>query len=188
MKKSMYSGLGSRLRSGLIVFSVVAITYAGWEAQAIEWTKITSVDGKISVLLPSAVDKSRRTQVDSTAAGKVETVFGIYEGDGILVSGSGSGIPGIAKLLGANVLFNNSKKRLLAAAEGQETSFAERTVGPHPARHLKYTGKNEEGEYIGEALLVLIDKRMYIIQVAMHKQTPENMAIRDKIAESIQAN
>ena len=58
----------------------------------------------------------------------------------------------------------------------------------HPARVLEYKGTNELGPYTGEALFVLFDKRIYIIQAVMHKKTPDNVAIRDKIADSIQAH
>jgi hypothetical protein len=119
----------------------------------------------------------------------VETTFGTYVGDGIVLSGSGSAIPGLAKMLvGENGLFNSSKKRLLAKAFGQEVSFKEIKVGEFPARLLDYKNQPDTPEYTGKAAFILIGKRMYVLNAVLTKDTPENLAMRDKLANSIETH
>jgi hypothetical protein len=188
MKKSMFRVSGSRLLSGLIIAGVCAISFGGMEARGVEWVRIKSEDGKLSAEFPSEV-QNYQTQTETTVAGKVETTFGTYDGDGILMSGSGSGIPGLAKMLvGEGGLFNSSKKRLLAAANGEETGWKETKIGEFPARILDYKNKPGTEAYVGKAAFILIGKRMYTLNAVMTKETPENQAMVDRLANSIETH
>jgi hypothetical protein len=189
MKKSMFRVLGSRFLSGFVLAAVGGLLFAGiGDAQGVEWVRIKSADGKISAEFPSEV-QNLQTMTETTAAGKVETTFGVYDGDGVLLSGSGSGIPGLAKMLvGEGGLFNSSKKRLLAAGNGEEVSWKETKIGEFPARILEYKNKAGTEVYTGKAAFILIGKRMYVLNAVMTKETPENQAMVDRLANSIETH
>jgi hypothetical protein len=188
MKKSTIKVSGGLLRGGLILGVLSAFVFTGFEASGVEWVRIKSKDGKLSAEFPSEVQQVQ-TETETTAAGKVETTFGTYVGDGIVLSGSGSGIPGLAKMLvGESGLFNSSKKRLLAKAYGQEVSWKETKVGEFPARVLDYKNQDGSPAYTGKAAFILIGKRMYVLNAVLTKDTPENLAMRDKLANSIETH
>ncbi|MEM7147022.1 MAG: hypothetical protein AAF591_18020 [Verrucomicrobiota bacterium] len=188
MKKSMFRGMGSRLVGGLVLSVIFVGGGVLMEAWGVEWVRIKSQDGKLSAEFPKEV-QNYQTQTETTAAGKVVTTFGVYDGDGILLSGSGSGVPGLAKMLvGEGGIFNGSKKRLLGPANGEEVSWKETTIGGYPARILEYRNKPGTEAYTGKAAFILVGKRMYTLNAVLTKDTPENQAMVDRLANSIETH
>ncbi|MEM8955673.1 MAG: hypothetical protein AAGD22_16080 [Verrucomicrobiota bacterium] len=189
MKNSLFRGIRSHRPVGVIVL-LAALVGSGQlgEAWGVEWVRIKSADDKLSAEFPKEV-QNYQTQTETTAAGKVVTTFGVYEGDGILLSGSGSGVPGLAKMLvGEAGIFNSSKKRLLGPANGEEVSWKETTIGGYPARILEYKNKAGTEAYAGKAAFILVGKRMYTLNAVLTKDTPENQAMVDRLANSIEAH
>jgi hypothetical protein len=156
-----------------------------------EWERVASKDGKLSALFPADIQNNSQTQTDSTPAGKVTSYFGEYYGDGIMIAGSGADIPMLARVAGNKAIFDGSKKTFLEQAKGTETSFEETTVAGAPARELIYKGDAYQGKgdpYLGRALFIIVNKRMYVINSVISKPTPQNKAAEEKLLNSIEVS
>jgi hypothetical protein len=171
------------IRSTLLAGLLSLTGHFTHQANAEDWVRVSSQDGKVSVLFPTDIQKNLKTQVDSTAAGKVESRFGDHMGDGIIFTASGSELPFLARAAGSNIIFNNAKKNFLKQAEGTEVSFTETSVGGAPARTLVYTGPN----YKGHALFTIVNKRLYVINSQISKPSAANSAAEKKLFDSVQA-
>ena len=157
--------------------------------KAAEWKRVTSADGKISALFPVDIRDNPQQQTDRTPAGKVTTFFGEFTGDGILLAGSTSQIPILARAAGEKAIFDGSKKTFLDAAQGTETSFKQTTVAGTPARLLTYKGKAYRGKgnpYQGKALFIIVNKRMYVVNSVLTKASDKNRAATEKLFGSIE--
>ena len=158
-------------------------------AQAEEWKRVSSKDGKISALFPEDIRDNPQTQVDKTAAGKVTSYFGEFYGDGYLLAGSGADIPMLARAAGQNRVFDASKGTFLEQAKGTETSFKEIKVGDAPARELIYKGDAYQGKgdpYEGRALFIMVAKRMYVINAVITDKNATTEAAAKKLFDSIE--
>jgi hypothetical protein len=156
-----------------------------------DWKRVSSKDGKISALFPVDIRKNLQTQTDRTLAGKVESRFGEFYGDGIMLAGSASDLPKLALAAKDQKVFESSKKTFLAQAKGKETSFKESTVAGVPARVLLYKGDAYQGKgkpYEGRAVFMIVNKRMYILNSVISKATAANKASEKKLFGSIQVS
>jgi hypothetical protein len=156
-----------------------------------DWKRVSSKDGKLSALFPTDIKENLQTQTDKTIAGKVTSYFGEYYGDGILLAGSGADIPLLARAAGDSAIYDGSKKTFLDEAQGTEISFKEITVSGVPARELIYEGAAYRGEgepYQGRAYLIMVNKRLYVINSVITKPTPENKADEEKLLTSIEVS
>jgi hypothetical protein len=171
------------IRSTLFAALLSLTGHFAHQANAEDWVRVSSRDEKVSVLFPTDIQKTLKTQVDKTAAGKVESRFGDYMGDGIIFTASGSELPFLARAAGERIIFNNSKKTFLKQAEGTEVSFTETAIGGAPARALIYTGPN----YKGRALFTIVNKRLYVINSQISKPSAANSAAEKKLFDSVEA-
>ncbi len=157
-------------------------------AGAADWVRLYSEDRRVSVEFPEDVMDRLQTQIEKTAAGDVTTNFATWTGDGIVFGASGSKVPGLAFLAGKNTIFNQTKKKLLAKANGAETGYQEIVFGGHPARILDYkSGPGASASYTAKAILLLVGKKMYTVTSVITKDTAANRALEDRMAETIQA-
>ncbi|MGI9244213.1 MAG: hypothetical protein ACR2RV_25670 [Verrucomicrobiales bacterium] len=160
-------------------------------AVAEDWKRVTSKDGKISALFPVDIRKNPKTQVDRTLAGKVESKFGEYYGDGIMLAGSGSDIPRLALAASDKRIFESSKKTFLAQAKGKELSFKASKLAGVTAWVLLYKGDAYQGKgepYQGRAFFLIVNKRMYVLNSVISKATPANKASEKKLFDSVKVS
>jgi hypothetical protein len=160
-------------------------------AMAEDWKRVSSKDGKISALFPVDIRKNVQTQTDRTLAGKVESKFGEFYGDGIMLAGSGSDLPKLALAASDQRVFESSKKTFLAQAQGKESSFKAATVAGVPARVLLYKGDAYQGKgkpYKGRAVFLIVNKRMYVINSVISKANDATRASQKKLFDSIKVS
>ena len=156
-----------------------------------DWKRIKSKDSKISALFPVDIRKNPQTQTDRTIAGKVESKFGEYYGDGIMLAASASDLPRLALAAKDQKIFESSKKTFLSQAKGKESSFKPSTIAGVPARVLLYKGDAYQGRgepYEGRAVFMIVNKRMYVINSVISKGTAANKASEKKLFDSIQVS
>ncbi len=168
-----------------LILSTVLICPA---LQAGEWERINSKDGKISALFPKGIRDKAQTQIDKTPAGKVKSTFGEHYGNGILIAGSAADLPRLARTAGNKKVFSGSKKTFLNQAQGTEISFTKTTVDGVPAWALTYKGTAYRGKgqpYQGQALFVIVNKRIYIFNAVTTKPSSNNQALEKKLFTSI---
>jgi hypothetical protein len=92
-------------------------------------------------------------------------------------------------MLGENIVFNTTKKKMMAKGDGVEVSYKEVEFGGQPARILDYkSGPQATTAYTAKAILLLVDKRMYTVTSAITKDSPENQALEEKMADTIQVH
>ncbi|MFK5923991.1 MAG: hypothetical protein QM496_17585 [Verrucomicrobiota bacterium] len=172
----------------ILSFLILSTTLFCHSLQAEEWKRINSKDGNISALFPKGIQDKAQTQIDKTPAGKVKSTFGEYYGNGILIAGSAADLPRLARAAGHKNIFNGSKKTFLDQAKGTELSFTKTTVDDVPAWSLTYKGAAYRGKgepYQGQALFVIVDKRIYIFNAVTTKPSTENQALEKKLFTSI---
>jgi hypothetical protein len=160
-------------------------------AMAEDWKRIASKDGKISALFPVDIRKDAKTQTDRTLAGKVESKFGEFYGDGIMLAGSASDLPRLALAVSDQRVFESSKKTFLAQAKADELSFKASTVAGVAARVLLYKGDAYQGKgepYQGRAVFMIVNKRMYILNSVISKANAANKASEEKLFGSIRVS
>lgn len=172
-------------------FLIFFATFTSPSLRAGEWERISSKDDNISALFPKGIRDKTQTQIDKTPAGKVKSIFGEHHGHGILIAGSGADLPRLARSAGNKMIFSGSKKTFLDQAKGTETSFTKTTVDGVPAWSLIYKGAAYRGKgqpYQGQALFVIVNKRIYIFNVVTTKPSAENRELKKKLFTSIKVN
>ena len=160
-------------------------------AMAEDWKRVASKDGKVSALFPVDIRKNLQTQTDRTLAGKVESKFGEFYGDGIMLAGSGSDLPRLALAASDKKVFESTKKTFLSQAKGKQLSFKASTVAGLPAWVLLYKGDAYQGKgkpYQGRAVFMIVNKRMYILNSVISEATAENKAAEKKLFGSIKVS
>ena len=167
-------------------------------ANAEEWHRIPSVDGRASVMFPVPLDENKvRTTVDKTPAGKATTRRLEYQDEGMLFTISGTVLPGLAiQLAGETTIMKKSKEGLLSKAYSKEASYVQYDglKGPK-AMLLKYDSANlkKEGHpgFKGFAVLFVLGKKLYVVNSMLENGTDEatqdeNLAAQEKLLKSIE--
>jgi hypothetical protein len=167
-------------------------------ANAEEWHRIPSVDGRASVMFPIPLDENKvRTTVDKTPAGKATTRMLEYQDEGMLFTISGTELPGLAvQLAGETTIMKKSKEGLLSKAYSKEASYVQYDglKGPK-AMLLKYDSANLQKEghpgFKGFAVLFLLGNKLYMVNSMLENGTDEttqdeNLAAQEKLLKSIE--
>ncbi len=159
-------------------------------AAAEEWYRIESADGRASVLFPNPADDLTEL-VSKTPAGSIVTRVAEHQGDGILMSISGSTLPRLAVMFaGPNILFSNAKGSVLHEAFGREISSESIEIeNADAAMELRYEAADFEDEdhpgYTGLAVFVIDGKQLYVVNSMISKRTADNQAMQAKLLGSI---
>lgn len=159
-------------------------------ASAEEWYRVESADARASVLFPNPADELTEL-VDKTPAGAVVTRVAKHQGDGILMSISGSTLPKLAvRFAGPNIIFSNAKGGVLKEAFGKEVSSRRIEVeNADAALELRYEAVDFEDEahpgYTGLAVFVMDGTHLYVVNSMLSKNTPDNQAMQAKLLGSI---
>jgi hypothetical protein len=192
-----------KIQNALIASTIsLSITFHALpgNANAEEWHRISSVDGRASVMFPVALDENKvRTSVERTPAGKATTRMLEYQDEGMLFTISGTELPGLAiRLAGKTTILKKSKEGLLSKAYSKETSYVEYDVLKGPkAMLLKYDSANLQKEghpgYNGFAVLFVLGKKLYVVNSMLEKGTDgatrdKNLAAQEKLLKSIKIN
>ena len=180
-----------RYRIAFATILVAGATLPTPSVMADDWKRVTSKDGKVSALFPIDIRKNLQSQTDRTLAGKVESKFGEFYGDGIMLAGSASDLPRLALAAKDQRVFESSKKTFLAQAKGKEMSFKASTVAGIPARVLLYKGDAYQGKgkpYQGRAVFMMVNKRMYVLNSVISKANVANKASEKKLFESVRVS
>jgi len=167
-------------------------------ANAEEWHRISSVDGRASVTFPVPLDEDEvKTTVDRTPAGKATTRILEYQDEGMLFTISGTELPRIAlRLAGEEMIMRKSKEGLLSKAYGKETSYDryDGLKGPE-AMLLKYDSANFNKEdhpgFKGFAVLFVLGKKLYMVNSMLVKGTDgatqaKNLVAQERLLKSIE--
>ena len=172
---------------------LVATSVSAPQASADEaWVRVTSEDGKASILFPA-----RATKVDTVSrrspAGTIQTYTSRYDGDGALFTISGTDLPRAAlRLAGEKKILRNAVDGVLAKYYGKKVSEKRTSFDGAPAVVLEYVvpdydNKDHPG-YRGMAIALLIDDRLHLVNSILTKENPQSKAMQKKLLDSIQVH
>lgn len=180
------------------IFLSIALHVPPGNANAEEWHRITSVDGRASVMFPVPVDEDKvQTTVDLTPAGRATTRMLEYQDEGMLFTISGTELPGLAiRLAGKSMILERTKEGLLSKAYSKETSYDHYDgLKGSKAMLLKYHSANfnKKGHpgFNGLAVLFVLDGKLYMVNSMLEHGTDaatqdKNLVAQEKLLKSIE--
>ena len=163
---------------GLAVAAVAALL--GFDAGAQdEWTTFTSEEGRFSVLVPDEPVKSELRQ-HSFVGTVVDHIF-TSEASDASYTVDYSDIPHFAlDFAGPDTIYEHAKGALLKKTFGKPTSYTDASVSGAAGKRLVYDTPPAPGrpKMRGDAVLVLVGSRLYVIDVVSPESVAEARAER----------
>lgn len=168
------------LTISLLISFAAIVSLAPLSAHAKEsgWQTVSSSKGRFSVEMPGA--PTTYSKAKHTKIGNIGEEFYSFKDKEKTFTVEYSDLPEIAVIFGGrHDIYKRTKNGFLGSTHGEQISFNDITIGGKKGKLLVYATPTRTGK----VLMVLIKKRLYIVQGSIVKEAKDKAAV-DKFINS----